>query len=447
MADIHITRDLLWAVTRGELPANVLTQVGMQHLMSLCGTCRKEINAFQKERTRTADASADYSSAFELLPALLDEEVPRLEREHAGAQRDFEDLLAMPPAAALRTVERARKRFRSPALVRLLIAESRKRVHADPDVAFHVAQLGQLVTHRCPGMPGSFELNALSSAHMANALRASGKLREAEQFFEHCRYLVTHHGVTDTEILARLDHLEGSLRMDQRRFRQAEEILSRAAMLYHITRNAVEVTRVLITLGLMHFYKGDHSAAIETTEAALQGLQGSAYEARLYLCARYNLARFLTEDGQYAEAANLLSEDADLYREFPEGWTQLRLVWLRGKIDAGQGRGDEAERAFLEARDGFMAAGIGYDAAMVCVEDLALLYLREGRLSDVKRLAEEIFPVFESQDVHREALAALRLFQEAARQEQLTVKAVRELVKYLKEARTDPSRRFEQQSS
>lgn len=35
------------------------------------------------------------------------------------------------------------------------------------------------------------------------------------------------------------------------------------------------------------------------------------------------------------------------------------------------------------------------------------------------------------------------LFQEAARQKQLTVKAVRGFVKYLNEARADPSLRFQ----
>ena len=75
-------------------------------------------------------------------------------------------------------------------------------------------------------------------------------------------------------------------------------------------------------------------------------------------------------------------------------------------------------------------------------EDLTLLYLRTGRTAGVKRLAEEIIPIFTAQDVHREAVAALRLFQEAARQEQLTVQTVQHYVKYLREARTDPSLRF-----
>jgi tetratricopeptide (TPR) repeat protein len=230
--------------------------------------------------------------------------------------------------------------------------------------------------------------------------------------------------------------------MDQRQFSQAEDLLARAVMLYRVSGDPVETARVLVTLGGLYFFQADQGRAIEITTAALKGIQADR-EPQLYLCARYNLARYLTEDGRCDEAADILSIDEDLHRKFPEAWTQLRLTWLRGKIAAGRGESDAAEKAFLEARDGFIAEGIGYDAAMVTVEDLALLYLREGRTADVKRLAEEILPIFQAQDVHREAVAALRLFQEAARQEQLTIQAVRDYVRYLREARSDPSRPFQ----
>lgn len=435
MADIHLTRDLLWAVTRGELPASVITQIGTQHLMSLCVTCRQEITAFQRER---ATAPADYDRAFQLLPSVIANQVPRLEREQRGAARDLEELLALSREERVRKVERARNRFRSPALVRLLVAESRKQVQADAGEAFHLAQLGRLVAHCNPQMPGAFDLIALTTAHMANASRMLGDTLQAEEHFGHARYVITHHGVTDPEILARVDKLEGSLRMDQRQFLEAEELLARAAMLYKVSGDPVEAARVLVTLGGLYFFQGDRTRAIETTTAALKGMQAGR-EPRLYLCARYNLARYMTEDGQYDEAADILSLDEELYRDYPEPWTQLRLTWLRGKIAAGRGESDTAEKIFLAARDGFLAAGHGYDAAMVAIEDLTLLYLREGRTADVKRLAEEILPIFQSQDVHREALAALRLFQEAARQEQLTVQRVQEYVRYLRDARTDPS--------
>jgi tetratricopeptide (TPR) repeat protein len=441
MADIHLTRELLWAVARGELPASLIAQIGVEHLMSLCRTCKREILSFQRARARAA--SADYDRAFRLLPALLEEYVPKLELEERGASRDLEDLLALSREDRKGRVERARTRFRSAALVRLLVAESRKRIQEDPEESFHLAELGRKVAHRNPQMQGSFDLIALATAQMANACRVGGDRREADEHFSHARYVVSHHGVTDVEVLARVDKLEGSLRMDQRRFREAEDLFSRAAVLYRLSGESVEAARVLVTLGGLHFFEGDLARAIETTTAALREL-GTTYEPRLYLCARYNLARYLTEDERYAEASEMLAADEDLYKEFPEAWTQLRLIWLRGKIDLGRGEAAAAERAFVTARDGFVALGNGYDAAMVAIEDLALLYLRQGRTAEVKRLAEDMYPILEAQDIHREAAAALMLFRDAARQEQLTVKIVREYATYLRDARSDPTQKFRQ---
>jgi hypothetical protein len=54
----------------------------------------------------------------------------------------------------------------------------------------------------------------------------------------------------------------------------------------------------------------------------------------------------------------------------------------------------------------FMSAGCSYR------RDL----LEEGRLEEVKALAGELAQVFEDKGVHREALAALRLFHKAAEQ-------------------------------
>lgn len=54
-----------------------------------------------------------------------------------------------------------------------------------------------------------------------------------------------------------------------------------------------------------------------------------------------------------------------------------------------------------------------------------------------------MLPVFEAQDIHREAFAALLLFQEAARTEQVTVAFLQELTTYLQAARTDPELTFQ----
>ena len=234
--------------------------------------------------------------------------------------------------------------------------------------------------------------------------------------------------------------MEGSLRKDQRLFAVAEDLLIRSEVFYHLVGDEAGAVRVLLNLGVTYNLQGRTQEAIEVTRTALHRWPQGA-SPRLYLCAHYNLAYYLVLAGDFEQAADLLAEDEDLYREFPDSWTQLRVAWLRGDIARARGEDEAAETAYREAWEGFIARGIGYDAALVAL-DLALLYLRQGRTPEVRRLAEEMIPIFQAQDVHREALAALALFQEAARREEVTAEQVRRLVKYLQEARNDPGRRF-----
>jgi len=98
-----------------------------------------------------------------------------------------------------------------------------------------------------------------------------------------------------------------------------------------------------------------------------------------------------------------------------------------------QGRGP-AEAAFREVQREFLERRMGYDAALVSL-DLARLLAAEGCTDDLKRLAAELMPVFESRDVHREAIVALLIFQRACEEERLTVELVQQLAAYLRRER------------
>lgn len=431
MEETHVTREILQAAARGELPPRVLTDLGLRHLMALCPVCRREIEAFQGKGT------PDSPHYLSVLQTVLQQHEPRLATEERGARLDFKRLMALPRAARAQAVIRARTHFRSGAFIRLLLRKSEEHIHTDPREAFHVAELARIAAQHSPALPDVFELVVLTSAAMGNAQRAAGLLRNAEPFFQYARALVQGGLGAETAVLARLDELEGSLRKDQRLFARAQELFSRAVTLYRLDGAHREQTRVLVCLGENYALQGKTEKALSTVRAALRRLPREP--SRLYLCARYNLARYLVEVKQFGEAEKVLERDRDLHARFPEPWTQLRLTWLTGKIAAGHGNLEQAEELFRAARDGFLQQGIGYDAAMVVVEDLALLYLSQGETGAVKQLAEEASAIFATQDVHREAIAALLLFQEAARQETLTRKFIHELATYLKTTRHDPS--------
>ncbi|HET9228123.1 MAG TPA: hypothetical protein VFR31_15715, partial [Thermoanaerobaculia bacterium] len=109
---------------------------------------------------------------------------------------------------------------------------------------------------------------------------------------------------------------------------------------------------------------------------------------------------------------------------------------------AGLGRNEEAELKLRELRDAFVEQRLGYDASIVTL-DLAALYLQQGRAAEVRRLAAEVLPVLLSQDIHREAMAALIAFQQASEMETATPGMVQQVAAYLYRARHNPELRFE----
>ena len=437
MSDIHITPELLAAVERGERPASELVQVGWNHLMHLCPTCRAGFQAWQRRRR---DTGVSYDSAFRVLPLLLERHTHAVEEAQRKADKDLRALLKLPHAERLGRIQRSHGRFRGVTLAHRLVGEAKSHMPTEPQTVYELAEAAETVLLRTPNAPGYYDALARAIAYKANVLRALGHLPEADERLRSARSLVRNEGVTDNLIYAEIDWFEGVLRKDQRRFQEAEELLSRSASLFELAGEKVDGARTLLTLGAMYHHRQEPDKAIETTEAALVHLSPEV-EPRLCLCGRHNLALFLVEEGRFDAAADLLQADAELYERFADPWTALRRVWLQGKIAFATGRLEEAERAFLEVRHGFIHQGNGYDAAMVSL-DLALLYLKAGRTAEVKPLAAEMHTLFGAQEIHREAAAALLLFQEAAEREALTAEWVEDLTAYLKRARENPELRF-----
>ena len=429
---MHITRDLLRAVAIGDLPPRLLARVGLEHLTAICPCCAREVAAWREE-----PVERDRPLAPELMVPLLAAATPQIAKAEERAARDFAELLALPIGARPARVARSRTRFRGPTLVRRLLETSRMALREDFEAAYHLAALALTIADRSAH---TFDLHVLAAAAMGNACRAQCDLRKADSHFEYVRFLLHSQDVVDLAVLAEVDDLEGSLRKDQRRFEQAEELLGRALALYRLAGREAQSAKVMLILADVHFYRGDPHRAISTLEFVLPQIRAGS-EIHDYLCCRHNLAFYLTSCGRHEEALDLFEEDADLFARHGHPLDQSRRSWLKGRISEGLGRLQAAEESFVEARDAVVARGMGFAAAMVSM-DIAALYLRTGRMEEVRALAEAMIPIFQAQDIHREALAALVLFQESARREAVTLGFVERLAAYLREAEVDRDLKF-----
>jgi hypothetical protein len=70
---------------------------------------------------------------------------------------------------------------------------------------------------------------------------------------------------------------------------------------------------------------------------------------------------------------------------------------------------------------------VPYHAALSSL-DLAVLYLKAGHTVKVRELAFAMGWIFKAKGIHREALAALSLFCDAAKQENATVELARQVM-------------------
>jgi tetratricopeptide (TPR) repeat protein len=460
MEDRHLTLELLRAIHRGERNPGDLVPVAMAHLFELCAHCRRTFEAWRRELGEgVVDPSlAQYDPAFDRVRAFVGRHQPRaagsgpgaatespraedrVRAEEAEARLRAAELLALPPRERFERLRQEPHRFSGPVLCDLLLEEARGQLPGHPREAYSLAGLARAVLNHGQPSPYASELYARALAHQANALRVQGELRRAEELFEVARYLLRSEGGGDRLVRAELDSFEGSLLRAQRRFGEAQALLSRAVMAFALEGRTVDAARSTLKLGMTYRAMGEPERAVETTAQACELIDEQEHP-RLKLFAQHNLAYMLHEAGQTAEARHLLRESSDLYTRHGDPLTLLRRLWLEADLLKAEGDVSAAETAYRAVRDGFLAQGIGYDAALAAL-DLALLYAQERRTPELKQLVEEIVPVFEAQDVHREAATALMLFQDAVRSDQVTLGYLLELSRYLERARMDPTLAF-----
>jgi transcriptional regulator with XRE-family HTH domain len=331
-------------------------------------------------------------------------------------------------------------KFRSWALCERVAAESIAAAPNHPRQALELAELARRIAELAPGTESwSRRLQGYAWAHVGNARRVCNDLPGAEEAMARAWKLWEAGGPEGEGILeeAWLPGLEATLRRDQRRLSEALEQINRALSL---ERGEIRAQILLAKSGILEMMGDPEGSTAVLREAA--PLINAGREPRLAFGLRFNLLVNFCRLGKAADAEPGLPEVRELAKRLGEGLDLTRVVWLEGKIAAGLGRTAEAYAAFQQVRREFTARELAYDAALVSLE-LALLLLEQGRAAEVRGLAGEMVWIFRAQGVHRETLAALQLFWDAARKEEATAELARRVVLYLYRAQHDPELRFE----
>lgn len=374
-------------------------------------------------RSRSGPDFEDYPDVADLAAA----------RRKAGEQWErLKDL----PETMRGTVVRFAGELQNWALCERVCEESVQAVSQDLEHAAALARLARDIAEGARGPEGwRRRIQGYAAGHEANVLRVAGELKAADTGLAEALKLweagSDPGGVLDP---GRLLNLEGALRRDQCQFDEALTLLDQAAAAGRFPELAL--VQKASTLEAM----GEAERAIETLLQAAPFVENRGVPRLSYMM-RFNLAVNYCHLGRYGDAAELVREVRDLATERGDENELSRVTWLEGRLAAGMGRTGEARTLLENARRAFESRNMGYDAALALLEEVVLL-LDEGQTAEVKALALELTRVFDSKGVHREALAALRLFQEAAERETATADLARRVLRYLFRARHDQGLRF-----
>ncbi len=303
--------------------------------------------------------------------------------------------------------------------------------------ALDLATLAVALAERVPE-PESWRrrLEGYCWAHLANSRRVAEDFDGANAAFAKVWELWKAGADSDPGLLPewRLLDLEASLRADERRFSDALDLLRRARA---AAGEEPAAWRILLKMEHVFNQMGDVQAALAALAEAAPYVEASG-DRQLLFALRYNLADNLYDLQRFAEAEALLPHLRELAVQAADELRLVRLVWLGARIAAGQGRTEEAIAGLEQVRADFTARELPYHAALSSL-DLAVLYLKAGRTAEVRELAVAMGWIFKAKGIHREALAALSLFCEAAKRENATVELARqvmaELVKHMRHPR------------
>lgn len=323
-------------------------------------------------------------------------------------------------------------------IVLALVEKGFSHRHSDAKEGLRVAQLAYQCAYRYLCLPATMrplgrQLRAAALGFLANAYRIQGNHTEAERCWKQIHEWETK-GYLPPVLLARLLNLEASLARDRRHFQRVESLLSRSLDLLTPAEDGQERGRVLLKLAMAYEDAGAYGAALRQLLLAAAAIGEGRVTAADGLIMLHYMVYLVAELGQPARAARLFCQQAWLYTKVGEPLIQLRGRALLGRLLRELGDPAAAVPHLDAVRTAFIAREQFYEASLIGLE-LALAHAQRHDYLKVFQLAREMYPVFQSRSIPREASMVLVEFGHAAENYRVEAKDILKAMAQLRELR------------
>lgn len=321
-------------------------------------------------------------------------------------------------------------RARRPEVVQELACRSHALRHAEPSRALELGRLAVRLA-RCLGpMQGAVALvaEAQAVANLGNLLRLRERYGSADALLRRAlRTLEAAGGEPGLKALFLAYH--ATLRIDQRRAEEAQSLIEECLGLYERLQDRHSIGRARMLLARCYYNRLEPRDALRELRLAASYID-SRQDPALGLDLLHNRFLYLEADGQGELALQLMEQAEELYREYAAPDFVHQAWWLKGRLHTGHGELGEAVRHLEAAHQAYLARNLPYDASLVSL-DLALPLARLGLDHLVTLLARQMYAVFLSKKIPREATAALLLFHDAALDSKADAKLIEDLLREL----------------
>ena len=410
-----------------------------------CEICRDGVAVFRKidsalrgrDTWTTVDQARSQNSRLQ--------EVLSYRRRIETEERDARTFLARALRSPLmfRNAKVAEKpRLHTEGMVRVLCAEANARHEQRPTFSRDIAAAAYEVATKLTSADDRTQRNlmGMSLREQANALRYLGQFKDALKLLDFAEKLFAGAPGADPFDLAIVKYVRAGVLQESDRLDEAIQLAREVAVVF---REYGDVTRELSAVmveACCFVYGGQSGRAVDSFERAITLCRATG-ESRLLARALNNCAAALRDLEQFDRAERYCIEAVTLFEEFEMPTEKTRAEWVLAMILLSRGEFVESARRLNSIRGELAKFGLTNDATIATLM-WAEARLAANRPAGVASACRNLMVAFQNEEMHRYAMRALAVMNEALAAGRATPQLAHDVWVYLERLPKAPAQPF-----